>query len=89
MIEGHCDERGTAEYNHVLGKRRAQAVKRYLDGQLQKRQVVRCGPGRIMLAAEPPGAFCLAVALSLSPQAEHIVSPARGLGSFRSASAAD
>ncbi|MEC4688607.1 MAG: OmpA family protein [Nitrospirota bacterium] len=37
VIEGHCDERGTAEYNHVLGKRRAQAVKRYLDGQLQKR----------------------------------------------------
>jgi len=30
VIEGHCDERGTAQYNHVLGKRRAQAVKRYL-----------------------------------------------------------
>ncbi len=30
VIEGHCDMRGTAEYNHVLGKRRAQAVKRYL-----------------------------------------------------------
>ncbi|MFQ5932883.1 MAG: peptidoglycan-associated lipoprotein Pal [Nitrospiraceae bacterium] len=30
VIEGHCDARGTAEYNHVLGKRRAQAVKQYL-----------------------------------------------------------
>ena len=29
-IEGHCDERGTHEYNLVLGERRAQAVKDYL-----------------------------------------------------------
>jgi len=29
-IEGHCDERGTEEYNLVLGNRRAEAVKRYL-----------------------------------------------------------
>jgi len=29
-IEGHCDERGTSEYNLVLGNRRAEAVKRYL-----------------------------------------------------------
>src|SRR5215469_254185 len=27
-IEGHCDERGTREYNLALGERRAQAVKR-------------------------------------------------------------
>ncbi|MEW6542536.1 MAG: OmpA family protein [Nitrospirota bacterium] len=31
MIAGHCDERGTVEYNLVLGERRAQAVKRYLE----------------------------------------------------------
>ena len=30
LIEGHCDERGTEEYNMVLGERRALAVKRYL-----------------------------------------------------------
>jgi len=30
MIEGHCDERGTAEYNLALGERRAQAVRDYL-----------------------------------------------------------
>ena len=29
-IEGHCDERGTREYNLALGERRAQAVQRYL-----------------------------------------------------------
>lgn len=29
-IEGHCDERGTAEYNLVLGNRRADAVRRFL-----------------------------------------------------------
>lgn len=31
VIEGHCDERGTHAYNLVLGERRAQAVKRYLE----------------------------------------------------------
>jgi peptidoglycan-associated lipoprotein len=29
-IEGHCDERGTNEYNLALGDRRAKAVKDYL-----------------------------------------------------------
>jgi peptidoglycan-associated lipoprotein len=29
-IEGHCDERGTREYNLALGERRAQAVKNVL-----------------------------------------------------------
>ena len=30
MIEGYCDERGTAEYNLALGERRAQEAKKYL-----------------------------------------------------------
>ena len=40
-IEGHCDERGTREYNLALGARRANAVKEYLismgvsNGRLQ------------------------------------------------------
>jgi len=29
-IEGHCDERGTAEYNLALGDRRAQVVRNYM-----------------------------------------------------------
>jgi peptidoglycan-associated lipoprotein len=29
-IEGHCDERGTAEYNLALGQRRAVAARAYL-----------------------------------------------------------
>lgn len=29
-VEGHCDERGTAEYNLALGERRAVAVRAYL-----------------------------------------------------------
>lgn len=37
-IEGHCDERGSTEYNLALGERRARSVKSYLrslgiDGQ--------------------------------------------------------
>jgi peptidoglycan-associated lipoprotein len=30
QIEGHCDERGTTEYNLALGERRANNTKRYL-----------------------------------------------------------
>jgi peptidoglycan-associated lipoprotein len=29
-VEGHCDERGTREYNIALGERRANSVKNYL-----------------------------------------------------------
>jgi peptidoglycan-associated lipoprotein len=32
-LEGHCDSRGTIEYNLGLGARRAKAVKDYLVGQ--------------------------------------------------------
>jgi len=31
QIEGHCDERGSEEYNIALGARRAQAAKDYLE----------------------------------------------------------
>lgn len=30
VIEGHCDERGTTEYNLALGDRRAESVRSYL-----------------------------------------------------------
>jgi len=32
-IEGHCDERGTVEYNLSLGEKRAKAVMTYLAGR--------------------------------------------------------
>ena len=32
-IEGHCDERGTREYNQALGERRANAARDYLLSQ--------------------------------------------------------
>ena len=30
-VEGHCDERGTDQYNRALGRRRASAVEHYLE----------------------------------------------------------
>ena len=56
-IEGHCDERGTAEYNLALGERRALAAKNYLvslgisgrqgqDRQLRQGVPLRCGSRR-------------------------------------------
>lgn len=40
VIEGHCDERGTDEYNIALGEKRATAVKKYLSD-------LGVNPGRI------------------------------------------
>lgn len=31
VIEGHCDERGTAEYNLALGERRAESARKFLS----------------------------------------------------------
>ena len=33
VIEGHCDERGSREYNIALGERRANAVRRFLEAE--------------------------------------------------------
>jgi len=30
VIQGHCDERGTIEYNLALGERRARSIREYL-----------------------------------------------------------
>lgn len=40
QLQGHCDERGTVEYNFNLGQRRADAVKQYLSS-------LGIDPGRI------------------------------------------
>src|ERR1051325_1913601 len=44
-VEGHCDERGTAEYNRSLGERRAQAIRTELVSRgttLAERAIVFC-----------------------------------------------
>jgi len=33
LIEGHCDDRGTSEYNMALGERRARAASEYLGSK--------------------------------------------------------
>ena len=32
-VEGHCDERGSREYNIGLGERRASAIKRFMEAE--------------------------------------------------------
>jgi peptidoglycan-associated lipoprotein len=39
LIEGHCDERGSHDYNLVLGEKRAQKVRLYLESAGVKNQV--------------------------------------------------
>ncbi len=46
-IEGHCDERGTIEYNLALGERRAASVKRYLtDAGVNERRISTISYGK-------------------------------------------
>ena len=40
VIEGHCDERGTREYNLALGERRAEAVATFLVSQGVRRSQI-------------------------------------------------
>lgn len=40
LIEGHCDERGSREYNLVLGEKRAQETRRYLESLGVKNPVI-------------------------------------------------
>ena len=67
-LEGHCDSRGTTEYNLALGERRAQAAKDYLvslgiaaDRILTiskgKESPFCTRRGRVVLVTEPPGSF--------------------------------
>ena len=54
VIEGHCDERGTDEYNIALGDRRANGSKRYL-----KSMGVNAGKmSTISYGEEKPSAKC-------------------------------
>jgi peptidoglycan-associated lipoprotein len=46
-IEGHCDERGTREYNIALGEKRANAAKNYLlSGGIDKSRIKTLSYGK-------------------------------------------
>ena len=60
LIEGHCDDRGTVEYNLELGKRRAQAVKDYLVDlgiEESKIQIVSYGKEKPFCAESEPSCW--------------------------------
>jgi peptidoglycan-associated lipoprotein len=46
LIEGHCDERGSREYNMVLGEKRALEARRYLESLGVKNPVVVTSYGK-------------------------------------------
>ena len=46
LIEGHCDERGSREYNLVLGEKRAKETERFLLGLGIQNQVVVTSYGK-------------------------------------------
>jgi peptidoglycan-associated lipoprotein len=46
LIEGHCDERGSREYNMVLGEKRALEARRYLESLGVKNPVIVTSYGK-------------------------------------------
>lgn len=51
QLEGHCDEKGSTEYNLALGERRAMAVKQYLVKMgisTQRLQIISFGEERLL-----------------------------------------
>ncbi|PWR22611.1 peptidoglycan-associated lipoprotein Pal [Zavarzinia aquatilis] len=59
-IEGHCDERGTREYNLALGERRANAARAYLISlgvDANRLQVISYGKDRPFAVGSDEGAW--------------------------------
>ncbi len=59
-IEGHCDQRGTQDYNLVLGKKRAEAAREYLEKlgvESQRIRVVSYGKERPFCQMETEDCF--------------------------------
>jgi peptidoglycan-associated lipoprotein len=59
-LEGHCDERGTEEYNLALGQRRAEAVKVYLANlgiDVSRMEIVSYGEERPFAAGHDEDAW--------------------------------
>lgn len=60
IVEGHCDERGTREYNLALGERRASSVKDYLVAlgvSPTRIQVISYGKERPIAAGSDPSSW--------------------------------
>jgi peptidoglycan-associated lipoprotein len=60
QVEGHCDSRGSTEYNLALGERRALAVKRYLvklGVDPNRLEIISYGEERPADAAQTEGAW--------------------------------
>lgn len=60
QIEGHCDSRGTIEYNVALGERRANAVRTYLAGlgiSESRMSVISYGEEKPLVQGESEDAF--------------------------------
>lgn len=59
-LEGHCDERGTREYNLALGDRRANSAKNFLAAQgigVDRLSTISYGKERPAVAGSDEGAF--------------------------------
>lgn len=60
LLEGHCDERGTIDYNLALGERRAQSVRDYLANygiSAQRLETVSYGKERPFVSGNDDWAF--------------------------------
>jgi peptidoglycan-associated lipoprotein len=58
-VEGHCDERGTADYNIVLGDKRAQAARSYLvESGVGPKQVAIVSYGKARPFCTDPAESC-------------------------------
>ena len=58
LIEGHCDERGSREYNMVLGEKRAQETRRYLESLGVKNPVIVTSYGKERPVCTEPDESC-------------------------------
>lgn len=60
QIEGHCDNRGTIEYNVALGERRANAVRAYMMGlgvSADRLSIISYGEEKPLVMGESEEAF--------------------------------
>ncbi len=76
-LEGHCDERGSNEYNLALGQRRAESVRRYLMSygvDAGRFQMISYGEERPLVNAQNEQAW------AQNRRAEFVVTDPGGLG---------